>query len=139
MGLQIRLESARCRPSGSKSSALFGRGHSLRALVSGSLRCATVAGGGRRGRLEASPNRDCLRYLAPNGLAAVRDFFRGPLRYPGWFEIWRSLSNLGLLDTEPLGWAGQSYGEFLNHYLGAGETVWWNALPDVSGCMGTTT
>ena len=73
------------------------------------------------GRLEAYPNRDCLRYLAPYGLAAVRDFFRGTLRYPGWCQTWRSLSNLGLLDTEPLDWAGQSYGEFLNHYLGGGR------------------
>ena len=73
------------------------------------------------GELEAYPNRDCLRYLAPYGLSAVRDFFRGTLRYPGWCETWRSLSDLGLLNIEPVDWCGQTYAEFLSRHIGGGE------------------
>ena len=73
------------------------------------------------GRLEAYPNRDCLRYLEPYGLSDVRDFFRGTLRYPGWCEAWRSLLDLGWLDTEPGDWTGGPYREFLSPYVGGAE------------------
>ena len=108
MGLQIRLESARCGAGGEKSGALLGRGN-LSSAPSGSLRCAAVAGGAGVGRLEAYPNRDCLRYLRamdlPRCVISSRD--------PAVSRLVRNLEfavNLGLLDTEPGTWAGQSYG-----------------------------
>jgi saccharopine dehydrogenase (NADP+, L-glutamate forming) len=70
------------------------------------------------GRLEAYPNRDCLRYVDAYELASVQSLFRGSLRYRGWCDTWRALFDLGLLDLEPRCWSGLSYAQFLERHLG---------------------
>jgi len=72
------------------------------------------------GRLEAYPNRNCLRYLDQYGLAGTRDFFRGTLRYPGWCSTWHALAELNLLDLEPLDLSGTTWAEFLARRLSPG-------------------
>jgi len=70
------------------------------------------------GRLEAYPNRDCLRYVDLYELNAVESLFRGSLRYRGWCDTWRALFDLGLLDLEPRCWSGLTYAQFLARHLG---------------------
>ena len=69
------------------------------------------------GRLEAYPNRDCLRYIEAYGLTGAKDFYRGTLRYPGWCETWHALFRLGLLELQPRDWTGSTYAEFLSHHV----------------------
>jgi len=72
------------------------------------------------GRLEAYPNRDCLRYREPYGIDGIADFFRGTLRYPGWSRTWHTLFDLGLLDPEPGQRSEKTYAEFLSRHLPPG-------------------
>ncbi len=73
------------------------------------------------GRLEAYPNRNCLRYLDAYGVPGVRDFFRGTLRYPGWCQTWHALFDLGLLGLEPEDVSNLTYAEFLDRHLPPGS------------------
>ena len=50
------------------------------------------------GTLEGYPNRDSLPYIDTYGIQGVKTMFRGTLRYPGWCETLKKISELGLLD-----------------------------------------
>lgn len=50
------------------------------------------------GTLEGYPNRDSLPYIDTYGIHGVKTMFRGTLRYPGWCETLKKISELGLLD-----------------------------------------
>ena len=50
------------------------------------------------GELEGYPNRDSLPYIETYGISNVKSMFRGTLRYPGWCETMKKISELGLLD-----------------------------------------
>jgi len=50
------------------------------------------------GTLEGYPNRDSLPYIDTYGIHGVKNMFRGTLRYPGWCETLKKISELGLLD-----------------------------------------
>ncbi len=72
------------------------------------------------GRLEAYPNRNCLRYREAYGLSEALDFFRGTLRHPGWCETWHALFDVGLLGLEPRDFSGSTCAEFLAFHLPPG-------------------
>ena len=50
------------------------------------------------GTLEGYPNRDSLPYIDTYSVHGVKTMFRGTLRYPGWCETLKKISELGLLD-----------------------------------------
>ncbi|HEX32307.1 MAG TPA: saccharopine dehydrogenase, partial [Candidatus Acetothermia bacterium] len=50
------------------------------------------------GTLEGYPNRDSLPYIDTYGIHGVKTMFRGTLRYPGWCETLKKISEIGLLD-----------------------------------------
>jgi saccharopine dehydrogenase (NADP+, L-glutamate forming) len=52
------------------------------------------------GELEVYPNRDSLPYIEAYDIPAVRNMFRGTLRYPGWCDTLKAIVDLGLLDEE---------------------------------------
>lgn len=56
------------------------------------------------GDLEAFPNGDALKLLAPLGLGpeGLRDLGRYTLRWPGHSAVWRKIVDLHLLDPEPV-------------------------------------
>ena len=56
------------------------------------------------GLLEAAPNGDALEYAELLGIpqAQLRDLGRYTLRWPGHNAFWRTMVDLGLLDTEPV-------------------------------------
>lgn len=56
------------------------------------------------GALEAFPNGDALKYLAPLGLeaAGLRRMERCVLRWPGHCAFWKAIVDAGLLDDEPV-------------------------------------
>lgn len=77
------------------------------------------------GRLESYPNGDSLRYEDEYQLTELRTLLRGTLRWPGWCETWKALSELGWVDTAPLGsLAGSTLADLMLREAGArpGET-----------------
>jgi saccharopine dehydrogenase-like NADP-dependent oxidoreductase len=56
------------------------------------------------GALEAFPNGDALKYLAPLGLEAsdLQRMERCVLRWPGHSALWKEIVEAGLLDDEPV-------------------------------------
>jgi len=65
------------------------------------------------GTLEGYPNRDSLPYIDTYGIHGVKTMFRGTLRYPGWCETLKKISELGLLDeTERHDIAGLTLAQF---------------------------
>ena len=78
---------------------------------------ATVPG---LGDFEGYTNRDCLGYIEIYGLAKARKMFRGTLRYPGWCDTWKALSDIGYLDdTARANLGGQSYADLMRSLAGA--------------------
>jgi saccharopine dehydrogenase (NADP+, L-glutamate forming)/spermidine synthase len=54
------------------------------------------------GDFEGYPNRDSVSYMDTYGFgSAVRDMFRGTLRYPGHCRLYTQLIQLGLLEDAP--------------------------------------
>ncbi|MBD3235797.1 MAG: saccharopine dehydrogenase [Candidatus Eisenbacteria bacterium] len=79
---------------------------------------ATVPG---LGEFEGYTNRDCLGYIELYGLQGARNMFRGTLRYPGWCDTWKALSDIGYLDDTPrddLG--GMRFADLMRQLAGAG-------------------
>ncbi len=71
------------------------------------------------GDLEVYPNRDSLPYIDTYGIATVRDMFRGTLRYPGWCETLKAISDLGILDeTDRADLSGLSFAQWTGRLLG---------------------
>jgi saccharopine dehydrogenase-like NADP-dependent oxidoreductase len=56
------------------------------------------------GALEVHPNRDSLDHAPVYRLSGIANLFRGTIRYPGWCETLRALTELGLLDAEERPW-----------------------------------
>lgn len=56
------------------------------------------------GPFEIYPNRDSLKYVEPYGLRDVRTMLRATVRYEGWCETMRIVTDLGLLDIERRTW-----------------------------------
>lgn len=52
------------------------------------------------GTFETYPNRDCKKYLELFGLSKDVSFYRGLLRYPGYCNNMRYLSEIGLFDSK---------------------------------------
>jgi saccharopine dehydrogenase-like NADP-dependent oxidoreductase len=74
------------------------------------------------GLLEMYPNRDSLGYIDTYGLKGIKNMFRGTIRYPGWCETLKALSDLGLMDDEEREWEpGTSYRDLLASFLPAGS------------------
>jgi len=70
------------------------------------------------GDFEGYPNRDSLPYIGLYGIPETRTMFRGTLRYPGWCESLKKISDLGLLDQEETDLAGLSVREFVARRIG---------------------
>lgn len=72
------------------------------------------------GSFETYPNRDCTKYLKSFELTNDVSFFRGILRYIGWCNTMKGLSELQLLDTtDEKDFAGTTYAEFTAKLIGA--------------------
>jgi saccharopine dehydrogenase (NADP+, L-glutamate forming)/spermidine synthase len=66
------------------------------------------------GELTAYPNRDSLPYIDIYGLAGIETLYRGTLRYPGWCETWKLISDIGLLCLDERNdLAGKTYKDLL--------------------------
>jgi len=71
------------------------------------------------GVFETYPNRDCTEYLDSFGLDGDVSFFRGILRFTGWCNTMRGLSNLQLLDnTQENNYSGKTYAAFTASLIG---------------------
>ncbi|MBW1865128.1 MAG: saccharopine dehydrogenase NADP-binding domain-containing protein [Deltaproteobacteria bacterium] len=72
------------------------------------------------GSFETYPNRDCTQYLKSFELTNDVSFFRGILRYIGWCNTMKGLSDLQLLDTtDEIDFADTTYAEFTAKLIGA--------------------
>jgi saccharopine dehydrogenase (NADP+, L-glutamate forming)/spermidine synthase len=71
------------------------------------------------GDFEGYPNRDSLPYVELYGISETQTMFRGTLRYPGWCETLKKISDLGLLDQTERDLKGLSYAGFVKRVLGA--------------------
>jgi len=70
------------------------------------------------GDFEGYPNRDSLPYIGLYGIPETRTMFRGTLRYPGWCETLKRISDLELLDQEETDLAGLSVRDFVARRIG---------------------
>jgi saccharopine dehydrogenase (NADP+, L-glutamate forming) len=70
------------------------------------------------GDFEAYPNRNSLPYIDLYGIPDARTMLRGTLRFPGWCETLKKISEIGLLDTAERNLAGMSGAKFVRSLLG---------------------
>ncbi len=74
------------------------------------------------GSFETYPNRDCTKYLKSFELTNDVSIFRGILRYIGWCNTMKGLSDLQLFDTnDEKDFADTTYAEFTAKLIGAGS------------------
>jgi len=64
------------------------------------------------GMMEIYPNRDSIQYLSKYNIKEANEIFRGTIRYPGWCDLWLTISRLGLLETEERDLSNLTYLEF---------------------------
>ncbi|MEO0071202.1 MAG: saccharopine dehydrogenase C-terminal domain-containing protein, partial [candidate division WOR-3 bacterium] len=67
------------------------------------------------GEFEAYPNRNSLPYIDLYGLSGIRTMIRATLRYPGWCETMKAISELGLIKDDRVreGIFGLTYAQWL--------------------------
>lgn len=70
------------------------------------------------GEMEIYPNRDSTKYLEKYNISEAEEIFRGTIRYPGWCDLWFTISRLGLLDTDEKRLEGKTYGELILEITG---------------------
>lgn len=75
------------------------------------------------GNLEGYFNRDSTEYILKYGLEGIGTFIRGTLRFPGWCDALQAITNLGLLDENPIGESGLNYNNLLSRLIGIQRKV----------------
>ncbi len=71
------------------------------------------------GTFETYPNRDCSEYLKSFDINDDVSLFRGILRFPGWCNTMRGLTDLDLLDVaDEKDFEGKSYAQFIASLIG---------------------
>jgi len=77
------------------------------------------------GDFEAYPNRNSIPYVELYGIPGARTMVRGTLRYQGWCDTLKKISEIGLLDTTEKNLAGMTGIKFIRSILGMPSD--WNA------------
>ena len=73
------------------------------------------------GTLEVYPNRDSVSYAEIYGIPGATTLYRGTFRLKGWCETLDAMKALGMLDSEPSDFSGQSYRDFMERLIPGGE------------------